>query len=389
MSLSIVPFYSLKPHLPFRYKTKWYIGFGDTKQKETLSYCVSSITLPKVEIENNLGFSYFGDSFISMPTFSPGKRHLNIVFEETDDMLVSRLLDGLIERSYSKTPYYITIEITEFNEHFTKGITKGYVCHLSTYEEPQFKRDGQAQAITINASFIVDSIINAFTETQAITGTKNTRDNTEYNAPIPNLTVDIQTEEFRFGDLNVPVDHTPFDSSVLSKIYTDKSGRNEVYDSLHEDFKKSGVIHEGMTPAQKIQTTQKWMKENNYLSDKSQGLCATGNSVIHALAFDVNDYNTMGRKRNGKDWDGSSYYSKHTKNLKQADVQKKIDSMKNGDTLTITIDRGTEAGHVLTYSKTETGQILVTSDFDQGKYWQTYNPDVLKDSTFTIWEGVK
>ena len=180
MSLSIVPFYSLKPHLPFRYKTKWYIGFGDTKQKETLSYCVSSITLPKVEIENNLGFSYFGDSFISMPTFSPGKRRLNIVFEETYDMLVSRLLDGLIERSYSKTPYYITIEITEFNEHFTKGITKGYVCHLCTYEEPQFKRDGQAQAITINVSFIVDSIINAFTETQAITGTKNTRDNTEY-----------------------------------------------------------------------------------------------------------------------------------------------------------------------------------------------------------------
>lgn len=388
MALSIVPFYSLKPHLPFRYKTKWYIGFGDTKQKETLSYCVTSVTLPKIEIENSQGFSYFGDSFISMPTFSPGKRRLSIVFEETDDMLVSRTLDELLQRGYSKTPYFITIEITQFNEHFTKGITKGYVCHLSSYDEPQFKRDGQAQAITINASFIVDSVINAFTENQAITGTHKTTQNTEYNAPISDLTVDIQNEKFMFGDLNVNTDTTPFGNSILSKIINDKSGRNEAYDSLHEDFKRSGVVRDDMTPSQKIQATQKWMKEHNYLNDKSQGLCATGNSVIHALAFNVDDYNKTGRKGNGKDWNGSDYYTNHINNLKQAEVQKKIDSMKNGDTLTITIDRGTGEGHVLTYSKTETGQVIITSDFVQ-KTWNTYNTEQLKDSVFSIWEGIK
>ena len=52
MSLSVVQFYSLRPHLPFRYKTEWFLGFWDAKQKEILSYAVTSVTLPKIEIEN-------------------------------------------------------------------------------------------------------------------------------------------------------------------------------------------------------------------------------------------------------------------------------------------------------------------------------------------------
>ena len=388
MSLSVVQFYSLKPHLPFRYKTEWFLGFWDAKQKEILSYAVTSVTLPKIEIENNNGFSYFGNGFINMPTFSPGTRKLEITFEETDYMLVSRTIDELVKRSYSNKPYYITIAITQFNEHFHKGITKGYICHLASYEEPQFKRDGQAQAITVSASFIVDTVIDSFTADKAVSGNVNVRQAGEYNTNINTLVIDDQNVEFKFGNLRIPVDTTQFGNSVLKQIINDKSGRNETYDALHDDFKKSGVIKDGMTSAQKIQATQKWLKEKGVITRESQGLCATGNSVVHALAYDVDDYNKNGRKGNGKDWDGSAYYSKHTKDMKQQDVDKKVRGMSPGDTMTVTIDKGDLAGHVLTISKSNTGETIITSDFEQNS-WQTYNPSVLKDSTFTVWEGAK
>ena len=210
MSLSVVQFYSLRPHLPFRYKTEWFLGFWDAKQKEILSYAVTSVTLPKIEIENNNGSSYFGNGFINMPTFSPGTRKLEITFEETDYMLVSRTIDELVKRSYSNKPYYITIAITQFNEHFHQGITKGYICHLASYEEPQFKRDGQAQAITVSASFIVDTVIDSFTADKAVSGNVNVRQAGEYNTSINTLVIDDQNQDFKYGNLRLPVDTSQF-----------------------------------------------------------------------------------------------------------------------------------------------------------------------------------
>ena len=95
MGLKITDFYSMRPKLPFRFKTDWFTGL--LNKDDVLSYCVTSISIPKPEIENTLGFSTFGNAFVSMPTFSPGHRRLDITFEETDDMYVIQFLDELLK----------------------------------------------------------------------------------------------------------------------------------------------------------------------------------------------------------------------------------------------------------------------------------------------------
>ncbi len=197
MALNVVQFYKLKPRLPFQFKTKWYTSLVDD---EGLTYCVKSINLPKMEIENNIGFSFFGNAMKSVPTYSSGARKLEITFEENDYMLVSTFIDSLVRNSYSRNPYYITIQITQFDTHFQRNSTKGYVCHLSSYEEPSFKRDGQAQPIDISAVFIVDAVIPNFTEADAVKGTIIKNGSPAYNPKMKSLIVDKQNQKFEFGN---------------------------------------------------------------------------------------------------------------------------------------------------------------------------------------------
>jgi hypothetical protein len=211
MGLKITDFYSMRPKLPFRFKTDWFTGL--LNKDDVLSYCVTSISVPKPEIENTLGFSTFGNAFISMPTFSPGHRRLDITFEETDDMYVIQFLDELLKRSYSKEPYHLTIGVHHYDEHFQHETIVGYVCHLSSYDEPQFKRDGQAQAITVTAKFVVDSIINNFSANQAIVGFTRKAADGSLNPDIDLLVIDNQNDEFRFGNLKVPVDTSGISNS--------------------------------------------------------------------------------------------------------------------------------------------------------------------------------
>ena len=206
MALNVVQFYKLKPRLPFQFKTKWYTSLVDD---DGLTYCVKSINLPKMEIENNIGFSFFGNAIKSVPTYSPGARKLEITFEENDYMLVSTFIDSLVHNSYSRNPYYITIQITQFDTHFQRNSTKGYVCHLSSYEEPSFKRDGQAQPIDISAVFIVDTVIPNFTEADVVKGTIIKNGSPAYNPKMKSLIVDEQNQKFEFGNFKFGNDDKP------------------------------------------------------------------------------------------------------------------------------------------------------------------------------------
>lgn len=364
MSLSVVQFYSLKPHLPFRFKVDWYVGFWDVKQREILSYSVTSVTLPKMEIENGTGFSYFGDSFINKPTFSPGTRKLDITFEETDYMLITRTMDELMKRSYSKKPYYITIAITQFDEHFHRNITTGYVCHLTSYEEPQFKRDGQAQAITVNASFIVDTVLDSFKSEDAVTGNIDKKP-TGYNDKIDNLTVDLQNEEFRFGNLMVPVDTSKFGGGSykkLSQFTSSNKDRETNYNALVGRMKTAGVDTTSTSQVVSYLTKEGYITEN--YNKEQNGLCATSTYLVAAITTGQPNLGSVAG--HGEKQDLSRFgYKKINSGVGSASLEKQVKKLKEGDVINIKYADGSEYGHAVTVVRKKDGSLGFVSDFKQ------------------------
>ena len=230
MGLKIVNFYEMRPKLPFRYKTEWFTGLlsDDTR----MSYTVTSITLPTFEISNNEGNSYLGNTIISLPIWNPSNRKLSINFEETDDMLVTQLMDSLYAKSYGKTPWRITIVIHQYNEHYSDEEVKAYVCHLSSYDEPTFQRNGLANAVTCSAVFIVDAVISQWDSSKAVVGGDNNKKAQQgYNTEIKELGVKDQNVEFKFGNLDLGRPEDPFRPKTKATNYYGTNDRrtNETY----------------------------------------------------------------------------------------------------------------------------------------------------------------
>lgn len=207
MGLNITKFLRMKPHLPFRFKTIWYTGFHDG-QDQYLTYAVQSVTLPKYDIDNAAGYSNFGNVRMYVPIYSPGVRKLEITFEETNHLYVTAFLHKLLEESYSREPYQITIVLQEFDEHMKREKTKGYVCHLSSYEEPSFKRDGSAQQITVNATFLVDTVINPWSSDVIVTGKRQRTYDSQFNQEYDELKIDKENTKFTFGKTDFGVGGT-------------------------------------------------------------------------------------------------------------------------------------------------------------------------------------
>lgn len=212
--------------MPFRFKVDFYTGLelNDTN----LTYCVTNITLPKIEGQASEGSMYLGNTIFTVPVWNVSSRKLDISFEETDTMLVSQFIDALLE-FYGRKPWYITIVVNEYEEHIRDEKTPkyepgdkyatAYVCHLTSYDEPQFKRDGAAQQVTINASFIVDSVIDNWTDgMKPFTGHKYELSNPELNPSLTNLNVNEQNQKFEFGDVRFEGSNTPrYDSGTKYK----------------------------------------------------------------------------------------------------------------------------------------------------------------------------
>lgn len=260
MALNVVQFYKINPRLPFQFKTKWYTSLVDD---DGLTYCVKSINLPKMEIENNAGFSFFGNAIKSIPTYNPGARKIEITFEENDNMLVSTFIDKLVDASFSRNPYYITIQITQFDEHFQHSTTKGYVCHLSNYEEPSFKRDGQAQPIDISATFIIDTVIPNFTDANAVSGTIIKHGSPQYNPEMSSLVIDNQNVKFEFGNFKFSNDSlTPSKGPIESKAATitkDKTGHavSSVWNMFAYNANDPSKQGKGQTKLQNLMLNEK------------------------------------------------------------------------------------------------------------------------------------
>ena len=177
--LSVNAFWSIKPKLPFRFKAHFYTGIE--KLNNLLNISLTTITLPKMEGKASEGSMYLGNTIFTVPTWSIGTRKLEITFEETDYMIISQFIDLLNSKSWGKSSYRITIAIEEFDDKMRYSNSKGYICHLSNYTEPQFKRDGQAGQVTMYATFIIDSIIDDWDESKVVVGNTVAIQNTLYN----------------------------------------------------------------------------------------------------------------------------------------------------------------------------------------------------------------
>ena len=205
--LSVVKFWDVRPKLPFRFNTTFFTGIN-AKCDSRLPFCVNNITLPKMEGSASEGSMYLGNTIFTVPVWNIASRKLEITFEETDKMLVSQFIDVLNQNSYGQTPYNITVVITEFEEHMRNGNARAFICHLTSYEEPAFKRDGGVAQVTLTASFIVDSVVDNWNG-QIVTGKNALKNNGgKYNQELDTLYTNYQNNEFTFGnvDFDVPAD---------------------------------------------------------------------------------------------------------------------------------------------------------------------------------------
>ena len=206
--LSINNFWNLRPKMPFRYKVRFETNLPGIED-EILTYAVTSINLPKMEGQASEGSLYLGNTIFTVPVWNIASRKLEITFEETDNMLVSRFIDTLNKLSYGKVHWKITIIVYEFEEHMRDydnnhidAKATAYVCHLCSYDEPQFKRDGNAAQVTMNASFIIDTIIENWSASKGIiTGKTKKQQNSAYNPDLTSVFQSVQNEKFTFGDV--------------------------------------------------------------------------------------------------------------------------------------------------------------------------------------------
>lgn len=216
--------------MPFRYKVRFATGLNSkygiqNGEEEILSYAVNSINLPKMEGQAAEGSLYLGNTIFTIPVWNIASRKLDITFEETDNMLVSRFVDALNTLSYGKVPWKITIIVYEFEEHmrdFDKkdGIeakVTAYVCHMNSYDEPQFKRDGAAAQLTMSTSFIVDSIIENWNDSMGTITGKIFETSAEFNPALDTLQHSVQEDQFTMGD--VMFDAGPAANGGTKSIY--------------------------------------------------------------------------------------------------------------------------------------------------------------------------
>lgn len=276
--------------MPFRFKVDFYTGLdiNDTN----LTYCVTNVTLPKIEGQASEGSLYLGNTIFTVPVWNVSSRKLDISFEETDTMLVSQFLDKLLQY-YGRSPWYITIVINEYEEHIRDEKTPkyepgdkyatAYVCHLTSYDEPQFKRDGAAQQVTMNASFIVDSVIEDWVQgTTPFTGQKNEKSNGELNPALTNLNVNEQNQKFEFGDVRFEGSNTPrYDSGTK---YKDLEVDDKEIDAALAKIHDSGYKNVDRATLEKVQKENaKRMRES--MDKFKKAMAAKGYNV------DINAYN--------------------------------------------------------------------------------------------------
>lgn len=154
--ISCGQFFRFRPHLPFRFVVNFFTDKSVDSNK--LGYYVSSIKVNAPEVDTTTGAFYFGNGYRTVPIVDPSAKTIDITFEETDDMQVTKFFDEIIAQQRFGLPYVVQIGVTEFDERMNSPVRAIlYSCILSNYEEGAFSRMGGVSIVTISATFAVMS----------------------------------------------------------------------------------------------------------------------------------------------------------------------------------------------------------------------------------------
>lgn len=368
--LSINKFWELRPKLPFRFVAKFETGLPGVDD-DKLTYCVTSINLPKMEGQASEGSMYLGNTIFTIPVWNIASRKLEITFEETDTMEITQFVDKLNKESYGKVPWRITVIVTEFEEHnrYDKSKSTAYICHLTSYDEPQFKRDGSAGQVTMNASFVVDSIVQNWNESMGvITGQRNVAVNNKYNPKLDTMEQNVQNTEFTYGNVNFGVDYSiiPNSNNKLTQFTSNNKNREANYDALLDRMRGAGVNMNDTTQV------VDYLQKEGYITDSYQkginGLCATSTYLVAAITTGQQDLGSTAG--NGENQDLSRYGYKKVQGLSgngSSDLNKMVQEgkFKEGDVINITYADGSKYGHAVTVIRKADGTLGFASDFKQ------------------------
>ncbi|MBO7210234.1 MAG: hypothetical protein J6V44_04365 [Methanobrevibacter sp.] len=368
--LSINKFWNMRPKLPFRFVAKFFTGLPGVDD-DKLSYCVTNVSVPKMEGQASEGSMYLGNTIFTIPVWNIASRKLDISFEETDTMEITQFVDKLNSESYGKVPWRITVVITEFEEHnrYDKSKSTAYICHLVSYDEPQFKRDGAAGQVTMSTSFIVDSIVEDWSESMGtITGQRNVKQTSDFNPNLDTMEQNVQNTEFTYGNVNFGVDYSiiPNSNNKLTQFTSDNKNREANYDALLDRMRTAGINTNDTTQV------VKYLQKEGYITDSYQkginGLCATSTYLVAAITTGQKDLGAVAG--NGENQDLSRYGYKKVQGLSgngSADLNKMVKNgdLKVGDVINITYADGSKYGHAVTVIQNPDGSIGFASDFKQ------------------------
>ena len=348
MGLAVKKFFEMRPQLSFRFSVDVGVAPNFPNGIEDLGICVKNVKVTTGEVDTTTGAVYYGDGYFTIPTYNIADKTLEISFNETDDLTVLKWLDGIQEGQRNSTPYEINIRVTEYDETMTNEISKIlYTCCLKEYSEPAFTRSGSVSFSTIDATFIVIDEVNELSKEK------------------------LMTSNITQNDLAQTNNKTMENMKMTKETYSLKDAKKE-FKELKERMRNEGV------DTTSYAEVASWLRNNNVYYNASNGICATGVSLISNIVEDNECWIGHG---NGKDYNirgGRRQESSST------DINKKIKDLKAGESFIVSFDiktgenKSTENksnrekyGHVVLVSKDKEGNLMYTSDFEQ-KTWQTY-----------------
>lgn len=160
MALAVKKFFHTIPQLPYRFVADFVV---DGAMADNMRFAVRSVKYQEAEGNTSDGAVYYGNGYFTIPIWDISARSLSISFEETDDMKVTQMLDGIASKSFNRTPIMFAVVVREYDNMFMKVLRgRCFWVHLQDYDEPAMARTGGPSVVSINANFVVRAVSNNF-----------------------------------------------------------------------------------------------------------------------------------------------------------------------------------------------------------------------------------
>lgn len=152
--LNFFNFFNMPPKIPYLFDVVFSTWGANANKYIPPSWSVQSVKLPVMEAADNEFNIFLGDGRVTVPLWNPASRTLEITFEETDDMKITKFINTLAHEQYVKgLIHYVAIRVTDYQPTVPFALT--YICRLKDYTDVQFANGGSANVGTVTASFIV------------------------------------------------------------------------------------------------------------------------------------------------------------------------------------------------------------------------------------------